>query len=303
MDSEAATAGAIARLRAGSAANGGGSGKTVWITGAGGLIGSHLVRQAPAWMGDWRLVALTRAELDLTDAAAVGERFRRERPQLVFHCAALSRSPACQADPPRARRLNVEVTALLSRLAANVPFFFLSTDLVFDGRQGGYKETDAVNPLGVYAKTKLAAEQVVLANPRHTVIRTSLNYGISPTRDRAFNEEMLQAWQSGRALRLFTDEFRSPIAVEVTARALWELAALNQPGLYHLAGSERLSRWEIGRLVAARHPGLEARIESASLREFVGAPRAPDTSLNCAKAQRLLSAPLPRFSDWIRSAF
>jgi dTDP-4-dehydrorhamnose reductase len=273
----------------------------IWITGAGGLIGSCLVRMAPAFAGRARVIPLTRGDLDLTDYAAVRNRFHLERPQIIFHCAALSRSPTCQADPALAHELNVEVTACLAELAGDVPLFFLSSDLVFDGRQGGYQETDPVNPLSVYGETKAKAERIVLASARHTVVRSSLNYGASPTGDRAFNEEMVRAWQSGRRLRLFTDEFRSPIAAEVTARALWELAGRNQPGLYHLAGSERLSRWEIGLLVAARWPGLATALEPASLREYRGAPRAPDTSLNCEKIQRLLSAPLPRFSDWLRS--
>jgi dTDP-4-dehydrorhamnose reductase len=152
---------------------------------------------------------------------------------------------------------------------------------------------------GVYAETKASAEQIILANPRHTVVRTSLNGGISPTRDRGFNEQMRLAWQAGQRMKLFTDEFRSPIPAEVTARAIWELAAPSRPGLYHVAGSERLSRWEIGQLLAARWPQLKPRIEPGSLREYSGAPRAPDTSLNCAKAQTLLSFPLPGLTKWL----
>ncbi len=275
--------------------------KTVWITGAGGLIGSYLVRSAPQFAPEAKVVALTRQRLDLTDSPAVRAEFQRQRPQLVIHCAALSKSPECEANPALARKLNVEVTARLAELAAEIPFVFLSTDLVFDGRAGHYDEDAAVNPLSVYAETKVAAEQLLLANPQHTIIRTSLNGGTSPTGDRGFNEQMRRAWQAGQALRLFTDEFRSPIPAEVTARAIWELAALNQPGLYHVAGSERLSRWQIGQLLAARWPQLNPRIEPASLKEYSGAPRAPDTSLNCAKAQRILSFPLPGLTDWLHA--
>jgi dTDP-4-dehydrorhamnose reductase len=272
---------------------------TVWITGAGGLIGSYLVRSAPRFAPDASVVALTRQCLDLTDASAVRATFRRQEPQLIIHCAALSRSPECQANPALARKLNVEVTALLAELAANTPLFFLSSDLVFDGRAGNYDETAPVNPLSVYAETKVAAEQVILGNPKHTVVRTSLNGGASPKGDRGFNEQMRRAWQAGQTLKLFTDEFRSPIAAEATARALWELAARNQPGLYHVAGSERLSRWQIGQLLAARWPQLQPRIEPGSLKEYSGAPRAPDTSLDCAKAQNILSFPLPGLTEWL----
>ena len=77
------------------------------------------------------------------------------------------------------------------------------------------------------------------------------------------------------------------------------MATLGQGGLYHIAGTERLSRLEIGRLLAARHPELEARIEAGSLRGYSGAPRPPDTSLNCAKVQKLLSLPLPGLTNWL----
>ena len=160
-------------------------------------------------------------------------------------------------------------------------------------------ETAPVNPLSVYAETKVAAEEIVLANPRHTVFRLSLNGGVSPTGDRGLNEQMRRAWRAGQTLRLFTDEFRCPMPAEVTARAIWELSACCKPGLYHLAGSERLSRWQIGQLLAARWPELNPRIEPASVKGYPGAPRAADTSLNCAKAQKLLSFSLPGLTDWL----
>lgn len=282
------------------------SASRIWITGAGGLIGHALVRSAP---GEFTAAGLARTALDLTDAAAVTARFRRDAPAAVVHCAGLTRNPACTADPALARRLNVEVTRQLADLcaAAGAPLVFFSTDLVFDGRRGGYRETDPVNPQSVYAETKAGAERAVLASPQHVVLRTSLNYGRSPGGDRAFNEELVRAWQAGRATTLFTDEFRCPIAAEVTARATWELVGqLVHPGsggrpagVYHLAGTERLSRWQLGELIAARHPDAHPRLTPVSLNEYSGPPRPPDCSLDCARVQARLSFPLPRFTEWL----
>jgi len=273
----------------------------VWVTGAGGLIGNYVVQLASRCAPACRVRALTRDQLDLTDAAAVRRAFAADQPGLVIHCAALSRSPACDADPALARRLNVEVTHLLAELCAELPFVFFSTDLVFDGRRGNYDEAEAPNPLSVYAETKAAAEQFVLANPRHTVIRTSLNGGTSPTGDRGFNEQMRRAWAAGQTLALFTDEFRSPIHAALTARAVWELARQGVTGLWHLAGAERLSRFQIGELLAARWPQLKPTLRAGSLRDYTGSPRPPDTTLNCARAQARLPFKLAGLGEWLRA--
>jgi dTDP-4-dehydrorhamnose reductase len=221
----------------------------------------------------------------------------------------MSHTPACDKNPELAERLNVDVTALLCSLASGVRFFFFSTDQVFDGRSGNYDETAERNPFNVYGETKVAAENVVLSNPNHTVIRTSLNGGVSPTGDRGFNERLRIAFRNGQTLRLFTDEYRSPIPAMETARAVWELAIQNAAGTYHVAGAERLSRWEIGQLIAQRWTKgtrgsaapahLKPRLEPCSLADFPGFRRGPDTSLNCGKAQKLLSFPLPRLSQWL----
>jgi dTDP-4-dehydrorhamnose reductase len=271
-----------------------------WITGAGGLIGNYLVQSAPEFAPGWRIAGLTRPQLDLTDFGSVRARFNAQRPKLVVHCAALSRSPVCQAKPQLAHQLNIEVTAFLAELAMEIPFIFLSSDLVFDGRQGNYDESAPVNPLGVYAQTKVAAERKVLANPKHTVIRTSLNGGTSPTGDRGFNEQLRNSWRAGETLNLFIDEFRCPIPASATARAIWELVTGGHAaGLYHVAGSEPLSRWQIGQLLAARWPQLNPKIAATSAADFPGPPRPRNPSLNCAKIQKLLSFPLPGLSQWL----
>lgn len=275
--------------------------QAIWVTGAGGLIGNYLLN-SPVAPRDAKVVGLIRNELDLLDFAAVTRRFRQDSPALIIHCAAISTAGACAEEPGLARRMNIEATRHLVELAANVRLVFLSTDLVFDGRKGNYVESDAVNPLNLYAETKVAAEHIVLANPNNVVIRTTLNAGKSPTGDRSFAEQMRAAWQRGEKLKFFTDEFRNPIGADVTARAIWEIAQSVAPGIFHIAGSERLSRLQIGQLLAARWPDLPCASEPASLRDFPGPPRAADCSLNCQKVRALLPFSLPRFSEWLREA-
>lgn len=98
---------------------------------------------------------------------------------------------------------------------------------------------------------------------------------------------------------LFNDEFRCPISADVTAKAVWELLAHDRPGLYHIAGSERLSRWQIGQVLARRWTHLPPRLQPISRLSYPGPPRPGDTSLNCAKVQRLLSFPLPGLTEWL----
>ncbi len=271
-----------------------------WITGASGLIGNYLVQTAPKFAPRWRVRALARADFDLLDFAAVEREFKKDRPQLIIHGAAITAVADAQKDPALARRVNVEVTQLLAELATDVSFAFFSTDLVFDGRKGNFAEADATNPLHFYGETKLAAEEIVRKNPHHLVVRTSLNGGISPAGNRAFNEQLRRAMQqAGQGITLFTDEFRCPIPAVETARAVWELAQKHCAGLYHVAGAEKLSRREIGELLVKRWPEVTATLKSGSAQDFPGPPRALDTSLNIAKVQKVLSTPLPGLREWL----
>jgi dTDP-4-dehydrorhamnose reductase len=268
------------------------------VTGAGGLMG-HAVVHSPWMARGWEAIGLDRGKLDLMDDRAVERRFGTEMPDALIHCAAMSRSPACQREPALARRVNIEVTHRLAGLFGGRPMVFLSTDLVFDGRAAPYREDAATAPLSVYGETKVDAEGCVLADPGHLVVRTSLNHGRSPTGDRGFNEEMHRAWSQGTVLDLFVDEHRCPIGAEVTARALWRLLEVGAAGVVHVAGTERLSRWEMGCLLAGKDEARRALVRPASIRDYPGARRPPDTTLDVTRAQSLLGWELPRYSEWL----
>ncbi len=156
-----------------------------------------------------------------------------------------------------------------------------------------------MNPLHLYGETKTAAEQIILRNPRHTVVRTSLNGGTSRAGNRGFNEQLRRSLQTSPGMKLFTDEFRCPIPAVETARAVWDLANQEQTGLFHLAGAEKLSRWQMGQMLVQRWPEVKTKIESGSARDFPGPPRALDTSLNITKVQEVLSVPLPGLTGWL----
>jgi dTDP-4-dehydrorhamnose reductase len=269
------------------------------ITGAAGLIGRYLVKTATCWAPGRDVRGLTRADLDLTDRIAVERSWRAIKPALVIHCAAVSRTRDCELDPEKARRVNVETTVHLAELSRDIPFIFLSSGEVFDGMTGWYSETDKPNPINVYGKTKLEAERIVLRNPRHTVVRIVLTAGVSHNGDRSFVEDMCRTARAGHEVTLYTDEFRCPLPAGVIARAIWGLSGREQPGLYHLGGCERLSRWDIGQALLPWYPELNGRLVMSSARDHHGVQRPADLSLNCEKIQGLLSFRIPGFCEWL----
>jgi dTDP-4-dehydrorhamnose reductase len=271
--------------------------RTVWVTGAAGLIGGELVKTAPAGI---RVVALTRQEVDLTDSESVRAAMLRDRPSLILHSAALSKPADCQSDPALARRINVEATRRLCALAGDAPVWFLSTDLVFDGAKGGYSEEDPVSPINVYGDTKVVAEGAVLQNSRNAVFRLSMNGGVSARGDRGFNEEFRLSLDRGQPMSLFKDEFRCPIAASWTARTLWNLVGRpDVRGLFHLCGGQKLSRFEIGQILVRRWGRDESQFLAGSVRDHQGPPRSPDTSMKTHKLEALLGTRFPGLQEWL----
>jgi dTDP-4-dehydrorhamnose reductase len=176
---------------------------------------------------------------------------------------------------------------------------FLSTDLVFDGEKGWYREDDLPAPLSVYGRTKAAAEQAVLAVPRGLVLRVSLLFGPSIVERPYFFDEQVVALREGRPLTLFNDEWRTPLSLASAARAVRMLVHSDFAGILHLGGPERMSRLEMGQRLAV-HLGMNPSVLVAVPRSSIPAaePRPGDTSLDSSRWHALFPAqPWPSWHE------
>ena len=187
--------------------------------------------------GPWR-----DCQLDLSSPAALRSLFEREQPGIVIFCAYDPADRAVTVDAP------ARAAALAAKLGAR--FVFLSTDLVFDGTQGRYTEADGIAPTLPYGAMKADAELLVRSeHPSAVVLRASLFVGESGVTMRPSYEcdNLLR----GLPVSLYRDEWRSPTHVDDVARAAWDLAAREVQGPFHVAGPDRMTRLELGRVLCA----------------------------------------------------
>ena len=224
-------------------------------------------------------------------------------PSEVIHCAALSRAAACEQHPKAARQLNVDAPAAIAAWcrAHGARLVHVSSDLVFgehDAPPGGFTEGDDPAPVSVYGQTKLDGERAIRdAFESAAIVRLPLLYGNSAGRGLGASDSLIDAVARGEAPGLFVDEYRTPLDARTAADALVELLDFEGGGVLHVAGPERITRFELGVLVL-RAMGLseaEARSElrPASQADIdVGAPRPRDVSLDASKAQDLLETDL-----------
>lgn len=278
------------------------------VTGASGLLGACVVlEQSPRFSivaafhehplvpGPYELLPL-----DITQPDAVLAAFQQARPDLVVHTAALTNVDLCEERPADAERINVQGASAVAAAAEAVgaALIHMSTDYVFDGMTGRYTEEDPPHPLGVYARTKRAGEEAVLARcPGATVVRTTL-YGWNGRAKQSFAERVLEGVSGGRPVTAFTDMYWSPTLANDLADALVRLIERPMPGIFHVAGRERCSRYEFACAVAtafSHDPALvcTGRLAEASLK----APRPPDASLDVSKYERTFGVTLPTLAE------
>lgn len=283
------------------------------LTGASGHLGAFLCLEArrreldlTAWTGRTAcsFAGFELHPVELTNPAAVESAFAAARPDVVLHAAALSAIADCHREPTLARRLNTEVAHQLALLAhqRGARFLQVSTDLVFDGQKGGYREEDPPRPLSIYAQTKRAAEEAVLAVPGTLVARVAWLAGPKLLGSPRFFDELVRKLKAGQPVSLFVDEFRTPLGLPSAAAALWDLACGGETGLLHLGGPERLSRFEMG-VQLARHLGSPVDLIQPARQAEVAAPepRPADVSLDSSRWRSLYpQSPWPTFGQTLR---
>lgn len=278
--------------------------KKLLVTGASGFLGWNICTES---LHDWNIfgtvfshhmdipgINIIRA--DLKDFKDIKRVFKEIRPEAVIHTAAAADPGYCQENRSEAWKINVDASINIAGICSDhgIPCVFTSTDLVFNGLNPPYREKDPVSPVNIYGEQKASAEEGVLKRyPDAAVCRMALMFGNAGPVSSTFFQTMIKSLREGRELRLFVDEFRTPLSGKSAVGGLM-MAMEKVQGLVHLGGSERISRYDFGLLImevlGIRKAGLiRCRQKDAA----TAAPRAPDVSLDSSKAAGLGFKPLP----------
>ncbi|MGE9294871.1 MAG: dTDP-4-dehydrorhamnose reductase family protein [Puniceicoccales bacterium] len=282
------------------------------VTGASGLVGNAFLQEASRRRHEVIAVSGSRPanlpsgargkQMDLTDTAEIEGLVLEEFPDIIINCAAASSPTVVEADPERAEKVNVALPRHLAMLSNHLSarFYHLSTDMVFEGVQGPYRSSDAPNPRNLYGQLKMLAEREVLKFGKEfaTVLRIAIITGNSPGGERSLHERLFKQWAEGKTTPLFTNEIRQPLGVENLAEVLAELCERpSLHGIFHWAGIDTLSRFEIGQRIV-RHFGLpEDLIEPVE----GDADRPLDLTMELQPLLSKLRTPPMRFDDQLRS--
>ncbi len=171
--------------------------------------------------------------------------------------------------------------------------------MVFDGKKGNYSEGDSPNPKSLYGWQKLKAEEIILEkNPNAAIVRTAIISGNSPSCTRSIHERLFQEWANGRIPVLFTDEFRQPVSSENLSQVLLRLAMNNSSGIFHWAGRDVLSRYEMGLGILDRFKIPGAFIKAVSIKsDSNNKDRPSDLTMDISKLKNELGILPESFSD------
>lgn len=273
----------------------------VLITGGSGLLGSATA----ALFRDYYQTFITYANnevaiegceayrLDITNKEEVFKIIGAIQPDFIIHTAALIGVGTCENNKELAYNINVNGTRHIAEVAdkINSRIVHISTDYVFDGKKGMYKETDKPNPLNYYAKTKLQAEKLI--NKNHAIIRTSI-YGWGIIKERKnFATFILEGLQNNKKLNIFEDQYTTVILANNLAEALKKMVDKNKNGIYNIGGSERQSKYEFALKLADVFKLDKSLINPVPIRDAEDrAQRPQDVSLDSAKAKKELNVKL-----------
>jgi dTDP-4-dehydrorhamnose reductase len=269
--------------------------KKLLITGASGFLGWNLCSLAQQrWevYGTYFSHSLdipnTKLQkVNLTDFSELKRIFHDIQPDAVIHTAALSQPNFCQTHLEESFAINVQTSCDIAGVCCDysIPCVLTSTDLVFDGLNAPYKETDPVSPVNIYGEQKVMAEQGMLERyPMTAVCRMPLMFGAATPTATSFIQGFIQTLKEGKELRLFIDEFRTPVSGKTAAKGL--LLALDKVnGIIHLGGKERISRYDFGKLLVEVFQLPETQLKACKQQDVkMAAPRPSDVSLNSEKA-------------------
>lgn len=277
----------------------------ILVTGSNGLLGQKIVKQL--LKNNSAFSATSQGEnrnsncpnenyhsLDITNEKAVFELIQTVLPTHIIHTAALTNVDECELNPEKCQAINVDGTSYLFEAAqlVNAHFELLSTDFVFDGLKGDYYEYDEVNPLSVYAQSKVDAENVLIQSDytNWSIARTIIVYGVGENLSRS----NLLVWAKnalpkGEPMKIIDDQFRAPTWADDLAWGCIKICSLNKTGIYHLSGPKTYSIYDIVELIADHYNWSMDQVQKiTSLELNQPAKRPQKTGFNLSKARKEL---------------
>lgn len=276
----------------------------ILITGASGFIGSHF--GSAMSLKEEILGFIFRSQkplpfpvktVNLLDQSSVKAAVDDFRPEIIVHCAAMTSVLACEASPDDAYQLNTDAASTLARLAdsAGAKLIFLSSDQVYSGSKGAYIESDDPHPVNCYGRTKLSAEEIVLnLNSANLVVRSNSVVGPSLGWGESFSGWILSSVRANKPLRLFSDQYRSPIHIRRMVEVLTAACKMDFIGLLNVGGPKRMSRADTAFTVLRSHSLPAGEVEVVSYRTHPqGHVMPPDCSYNIARLKQ--TAPFVKF--------
>jgi dTDP-4-dehydrorhamnose reductase len=277
----------------------------VIITGSNGLLGQSLLALLLKQKEIYQVLGFSRGKnrsgredfeyisIDITDEENLKNTIKEIKPDFIINTAAMTQVDDCENNKQACDLLNIDVVKWLSEISEeiNAHLIHLSTDFIFDGKKGYYKETDIPNPLSYYGLSKLKSEQVLInSNIDYTILRTILVYGkvfdMSRSNIVLWVREMLS---KGKEITIVDDQFRTPTYVEDLALACKIVIDKKAKGIYNIASNELLSVFEIAQQIAQTF-GLDKSlikpISTSTLNQT--APRPAKTGFDLSKTNKKL---------------
>lgn len=281
------------------------------VTGASGLLGVNLCLVAAqqgydvtGWVHSRSLrgVPFEVQTVNLLDEGQTLAQLAATEADAIIHCAAVANVNAAEQSPDLAQQLNGQMPGILAAAAAerSIPFIHISTDAVFNGQHGDYAESDPVDPLSIYARTKLAGERAAQAANADAMIVRTVFYGWSLSGKRSLAEFFFNHLIAGECVNGFADTYFCPLYVEDLAETLLEMLKAGLQGVYHVVSPESLSKYAFG-VQIARQFGLDPHLVIPTRATDLdrGAARSLNLTLKPDKVQTALGHTLPNIADGI----
>jgi dTDP-4-dehydrorhamnose reductase len=229
-------------------------------------------------------------KLDITDRVNTYELIKKLNPNYIVHTAALTNVDYCENNKDEAFKVNAKGTKNVAEAAKDIgaKFIYISTDYVFDGEKGMYKEEDPTNPINQYGRSKLDGESMTINTlDNYLIARTSVLYGENPKTN--FVTWVLQELKKGNEIRIVEDQFNTPTLADNLAEVILELIKNDAVGVFHVSGIERVNRFDFVKKIAEIYDlngKLIIPITSNELNWIAERPK--DSSLDVTKISKLV---------------